>query len=131
MNWYNKAIQAIMKGQADLSTGVYEMLFLSNDYTPDLSDTGHGTETDLGANILHRQVVTINLVNRTLDLEPFQLEDPGGGGVAGHVVLIRQGGSGASSNLLIGHEDIQDLTFDGAADQINDQAAGLLRIGDA
>lgn len=134
MQWLKKQLSAMMRGQGgDLGAGTFEMLFVSNSHVPDDTDaTGDEFEADLGANILHRETVAVALADRTLDLTPFQMQDPGGGSVVGHVYLMhRAGASNPSTNRLVAHEDIQDLTLDGAADQINDSAEGLLSLEQA
>ena len=135
MQWLKRQLRAMARQQGhDLSAGVFEMLFVGNGHTPDDTfATGDEFEQDLGANIIHRQTVVVAeteiATGLAYDLTPFQFADPGAGGPVGHMYLLHQSGTNtAATNRLLGHEDIADLTLDGAADQINDQAGGLLQL---
>lgn len=131
MTPYNTAIQKMGAGQLDLSSGTFQILYVSAGYTADLTDGGDSTESDLGANIVHRETLSgVTWSGRVFDAADLSITDPGSGTVT--QIVIVKGASANGSNDLICHEALDSpLVFDGTNDTQTFHASGIFRIGAA
>ena len=129
MNWYKTALQKLGDAELDLGAGTFEALFLSSAYTVDLGDAGHDFEDDLAGILARVTLSNVTWTNRVFDCDDFTIPDPGSG-TATQCVIIKTIGS-AATNVLILHDDIVDLIFDGTNDNAVVNASGLARIGGA
>ena len=143
MTPFNTALHALgVPGGLTLEAdGTYEMLFMRDAYVADLTDTGHAFESNLGANISHREVVpTTSWVNRVMGGDDFPITDPNNGDTVTKIVLIKSGngagGSGgggtAATNRVIAYQLLgTPRTWDGTNDTFDVNASGFFRIGGA
>lgn len=143
MTPYNTAIHAlgVPAGLTLEDTGTYEMLFMRDAYTPDLTDTGHAFESNLGANISHREVIpTPTWVNRVFGASDFPITDPNNGDTVTKIVVVKTangaggagGGGTAATNRVIAYQLLSTpRTWDGTNDTFDVNASGLFRIGAA
>lgn len=138
MDWFLKSLNAAGDGGLDLSAACAAdelWVALITGATPDVSDAGHEFMQDLlddGATVeTEFQITGASYADRIAALaqaEDFTIPDPGGGSAATWAVLYRKTGSNATARLF-GAEDIQDLTFDGENDTMENVGPELLRIG--
>jgi len=130
MTPFNTFLQALGAAGIDLTSGAFEMLFVTG-YVPQAGDGQHDFENDItgaGGTIVHRQAVAgVTWVGRVLDAPDFVVNDPGAG-TATYAILIKSAGT-AATNRLIAYHDITDITFDGVNDQFRFNASGIFKIG--
>ncbi len=126
---YEAALQALGAAGLDLSSGTFQILYLTEGYVADLGT--HATEADLGANISHRETLAATWANRTFDAADLSVTDPNNGATVTQAVIVK--GTGAlGTNPLVCHEVLSaPVTFDGTADNQTLHASGIFRLGAA
>lgn len=129
---YKKYIQKVMSGAENFDpTGkTYKISFLTNAYTPDLTDSGHEFYTDLAgvAEEITLTGVTLAVATRIFGATgPTSIPDDNLDTIT-QAVLWRDTGVAATSPL-IGWDDTVDYTQDGVAENLT--IGNLIRIGGA
>jgi hypothetical protein len=132
MTPYRKALHAGFTGQLTLNAGTFQILYLRAGYTANTGDGGHEFESDLGANISHRQTLTgVTWSNRTFSAADLTVTDPNNGDTVTQKVIVK--GTGPSgTNRLVAHQTLPaPVAWDGVADSQAFNASGIFRVGGA
>ena len=130
MTPYDAALQSLGEAGLDLSSGTFQILYLTSGYTVDL-DT-HSTEADLGANISHRETLSnVTWTSRVFDADDLTVTDPDNGETVTQIVIVK-GSAAAGANPLVCHQALSSsVTWDGTNDSQTFNASGIFRIGAA
>lgn len=131
MTLYEKFLHKAFDGSGiNLAGADIRAVFCSSAYTPDTSDEGHEFHSDL-TGILHTETMSsVTWANRVLDCADFTVTDPGGATTATQLVWVLWV-TDTNDSILIGVDDITDVTFDGTNDDATVNANGIFRLGGA
>jgi hypothetical protein len=131
---YAKFLQALGDGAIDLGAGTFKCALVDTGvYTVDASDTGHEFESDLSGVLDEADLVSPTWVARVFDAADFvgTFPDSGGGGTGEAIVIYKDTGTPATSQLMFYFDTVTGLpvTQDGTADSITFNASGIWKLG--